>query len=92
MTKLEISRLVVNFENAHGHEHRIHGIASRAATTFAEQVERRFAIDDGVPRSFSVGALEAPAVSLDLDHTSDAQAARQIASAWCTALAPHLKE
>lgn len=89
--KLEVSRLVVNFENAHGHEHRIHAIASRAATAFAEHVEPRLAASDSLPRSLDVEALEAPAVSLDLNHTSDEQAARQIADAWFDALALHLK-
>jgi hypothetical protein len=91
MTTLEISRLMVNFENAHGHEHRIQGITSRAVRTFAERVERRLSISNGVPSSFSLAAIGAPAVSLDLNRTSDEHAATQIAGAWFEALAMHLK-
>jgi hypothetical protein len=88
--KLDISRLVVNFENAHGHEHRIYDITSRAATTFVKQVEARLAISDNVPRSLTLDRLTASAVSLDLNHTGDEQVATQIAGAWLEALAPHL--
>jgi hypothetical protein len=89
--KLEISRLVVSFENAHGHEHRIHGIAARAAAAFAEHVEPRLAASDSLVRSNDIEVLAAPALAVDLDRTSDEQLARQIAGAWFAAVGPHLK-
>jgi hypothetical protein len=88
---LAISRLVVNFENAHGHEHRIQAIASRAVGAFAEHIASRLIGSGSLFRSTSIEALQAPAVALDLDRTSDEQAARRIAGAWFEALAPHLK-
>jgi hypothetical protein len=91
MLDFQISRLALAFENSSGHEHRIQPIALRAATILGERLSERYRTTDRAPRTLHVDAMSAPALSLDLNNTSDEQAAGQIADAWLEALALHLK-
>jgi hypothetical protein len=91
MLDFQISRLALAFENSSGHEHRMQPIALRAAALLAEQFSARYDAEGQLSRSVYLDAITAPALSIDLDRTSDEQAARQIAGAWLEALAPHLK-
>ncbi len=91
MLDLKIERLQIAVNDAAGHEHRIGGIAERAAALFAEQIDIRY----GGGRSYSsrsIGSVGGQPVSLDLNRTSDEQAARSIARAWLDALALRLKQ
>jgi hypothetical protein len=91
MLDLKISRLALAIENSSGHEHRIQPIALRAANMLAENLSAWQAAGGHSLRSVYLDAISAPALSVDLDRTSDEQAARQIASAWFEAFALHLK-
>jgi hypothetical protein len=91
MLDLNISRLSLSIENSFGHEHRMQSIALRAATVLAEQFSARYGAGGQLPRSVQLNTITAGALSVDLDRTSDEQAASQIAGAWFEALAPHLK-
>jgi hypothetical protein len=88
--EIDVSLLALNLENASGHEHRIQPIALRAATILGERLSERYRAADRAPRTH-VDAMSAPALSLDLNHASDEQVARQIADAWLEALALHLE-
>jgi hypothetical protein len=91
MLDFKISLLTLNFENAFGHEHRLQPIALRAATVLAERLGVHYRAAGRSPHSLDLDAIGAPPLSLDLNRTSDEQAARQIAGVWLKALAPHLE-
>ena len=91
MLDLKIDRLQIDINDAAGHEHRIGGIAERAAALFAEQIDIRYGGGQSYP-SRNVGNVEGQPVRLDLNRTSDEQAARSIAGAWLDALALRLKQ
>jgi hypothetical protein len=91
MLDFQISRLALAFENSFGQEHRMRPIALRATTILGEQLSARYYEEGRLPRSMHVDAIRAPALTFDLDRTSDEQAARRIAGAWFEALTPHLK-
>jgi hypothetical protein len=90
MLDLKIDRLQLEINDAAGHEHRIGGIAQRAAALFAEQIDIRYGDGRSYP-SQSVGSVGARPVNLDLNRTSDEHAASNIARAWLDALALRLK-
>ena len=91
MLDLKIDRLQIEINDAAGHEHRIGGIAQRAAALFAAQIDLRYG-DGRLYPSQSVGSFGARPVSLDLSRTSDEHAAQSIAGAWLEALALRLKQ
>jgi hypothetical protein len=91
MLDLNISRLSLSIENSFGHVHRVQPIALRAATMLTEHISARYHAGGRSPRSVYLDAIIAPMLRLDLNHTSDEQAAAQIAGAWLAALAPHLE-
>jgi hypothetical protein len=91
MTDITIGSLQLEISDAAGHQHRIQPIVTRAATVLAGHLSARDQVESRSPRSVYLDAIIAPALSIDLNHTSDEQAARQIAGAWFEALAPHLK-
>jgi hypothetical protein len=88
---LKISSLALAFENSSGHEHRMQPIALRAANVLAERFSASYRVGGQLPRSARLNTITAPALSIDLAHTSDEQAAHQIAGSWFAALVPHLK-
>jgi hypothetical protein len=90
MPNWEIDRLQLEITGAAGHEHRIGGIAQRAAELFAEQIDLGYSSQGGGP-SRQIQSVTARPVGLDLSRTSDEQAARSIAGAWMEALALRLK-
>jgi hypothetical protein len=90
MVDLTIGSLQLQVQNAAGHEHRMHGIAQRAAAIFGERLGERHRMADGLPRNLHLDAATAPALELDLNHTSDDEAASQVASAWLDAHALRL--
>jgi hypothetical protein len=83
---LRIESLRIDIAGASGHEHRIHRIASRAAAIFGERLSERGS-GPSEAQSADIDALEARPVGMDLNTTSDEQAARSIANAWLDALA-----
>ncbi len=87
MFDLQIDRLQLNITNAAGHEHRLQPIARRAAALLAAGLDERRWSGSGR----SIDHLNAPAVSLDLNRMSDAEAAQAIADAWLEALALKLR-
>jgi hypothetical protein len=91
MLDLKIERLHIAVNDAAGHEHRISGIAERAAALFAEQIDIRYGGGWSYP-SRTVTSVQGQPVRLDLNRTSDEQAARSIAGAWLDALALRLKQ
>ena len=91
MLDLKIDRLRIEINDAAGHEHRIGGIAERAAALFAQQIDIRYGDGRSYP-SRNAGSVAARPVSLDLSRTSDEQASRSIAKAWLDALALRLKQ
>ena len=84
MLDIKIDCLRINVENAAGHEHRIRPIAARAAQILADRL-------DEYAGQYSVEALRAAPVSLNLGATTDEHAARTIAGAWLAALAIKLQ-
>jgi hypothetical protein len=91
MPDLTIALLQLHIEGATGHEHRVQPIARRAATVLGEHLSAWYGAASQLRPSVRLEAITAPALSVDLNHTSDEQAARQIAGAWLEALALHLK-
>jgi len=87
MVDVTIGSLQLQIVNAAGHEYRVDGIARRAATIFGERLSERYSTTEGVASSLHVAAVTASPVDLDLNHVSDDEAARQIASAWLDAQA-----
>ena len=88
MLDLKIESLRIDMGNAAGHEHRMHRIASRAAAIFGERLGERVKDSTGAAE---VEGLNARPVDVNLNHTSDEQAARAIAESWLEALALRLK-
>jgi hypothetical protein len=88
MLDLRIESLRIHMENAAGHEHRIHRIASRAAVIFGERLGERVKDSAGAAE---VDGLNAQPVNMNLNGTSDEQAASAIAESWLDALALRLK-
>lgn len=77
---LKIDRLLLNIENGSGHEHRVGPITQRAVALFAERVAK--SLEGEPPRSGTFESLSGLAVDLNLNSTSDEQAAHAIAEAW----------
>jgi hypothetical protein len=90
MPDITIGSLRLEIADAAGHEHRAHDIALRATKIFATRLGEKCREAAGLPRAVCLDAIMAPALNLDLNRTSDEQAAGQIAGAWLEALAPHL--
>lgn len=91
MLDLKIERLKIEINNAAGHEHRMGGIAERAAALFAQQIDIRYGEGNAYPAR-DVAVVSGRPVDLDLSRTSDEYAARSIAGAWLDALALRLKQ
>jgi hypothetical protein len=89
MLELKIDRLVLNVANGAGHEHRFGPIAERAAALFAEGALKLFERETARPDVF--GSLRGDSVNLNLNSSSNEQAARAIADAWMQALALKLR-
>jgi len=85
MVDLTIESLHLQVQNAAGHEHRMHGIAQRAATIFGKRLSERYRGADEATHDLHLDAVTAPALQLDLNHISDDEAASQVASAWLDA-------
>jgi hypothetical protein len=91
MLDLTISCLALNFDCAPGHGHRIQPISQRAASMLAADLAALESGGSRSPGSMHLGQISAPALNLDLNRSSNEQAARQIATAWLEAIALHLK-
>jgi hypothetical protein len=89
MLDLNIDRLQLEINGAAGHEHRVRDIANRAAQLLAQQIDVLYGNGRGYP-SRAVEAVAARPIRLNLNRTSDEQAARSIADAWMEALALRL--
>jgi hypothetical protein len=90
MADVHIHDLKLTIRDAQGHEHRIRPIAQRAAEVLAAKLEQQAASGAG-RESVEVEGVSAPAVSLDLNQSTDEHAANEIAAAWLDALAIHLE-
>ena len=90
MVDLTINSLRLQVSNAAGYEHRIGGIARRAATILGERLNERYAAAGDGPPLRHIDAVVAPALQLNLGHFSDGEAAERIASAWFDAHLRHL--
>ena len=77
---LKIDRLLLNIENGSGHEHRVGPITERAVALFAERAAK--SLEGKAPRSGTFDSLSGPPVDLNLNSTSNEQAAHAIADAW----------
>jgi hypothetical protein len=84
MNELTIDLLRLNLENGAGHEHRVGPIVERAAALFAEKAVLSLKIQ--ASRSAALESLANEPIDLDLDATSNEQAASAIADAWLQAL------
>lgn len=82
MFDLTIDRLQLNITNAVGHEHRLQPIALLALDLLADRLDEH----QGRGQRTSINNLDVPAVRLDLNRMSDAEAAQIIADAWLDAL------
>jgi len=80
---LQIDLLKLNIVTALEQQHRIQPIALRAATILAERIEQHLAAG-AAPRA--IDAMVAPALTVDMNRTSDNDAADSIADALFTAL------
>ena len=83
MLDVKIGCLRIEMEGAAGHEHRVRPIASRAAQILAQRLQEQTG-------SYSLEGMQAPAVSLDLNSSTDEDAARAIANSWLQAVAMRL--
>jgi hypothetical protein len=81
---LKIDRLLLNIENGSGHEHRVGPITERAVALFAERAAK--SLEGKTPRSGAFDSLSGPPVDLNLNSTSNEQAAHAIAEAWLQVL------
>ncbi len=87
---LQIDLLKLNIVTALGQQHRIQPIALLAATILAERIEQHLGADAGAaPRT--IDAMVAPALTIDMNRTSDTDAASNIADALFAALLPNLE-
>jgi hypothetical protein len=86
---LKIDRLILNIENGAGHEHRVGPITERAVALFAESVAKSLGVT--VPRSGMFESLSGRSVDLNLNSTSNEQAAHAIADAWLQSLILRLR-
>jgi hypothetical protein len=89
MVDLTIDLLRLKLENADGHEHRVGPIAERAAALFAEKAALSLKLQ--ASRSAVLESLASQPIDLDLNGTSNEQAASVIAEAWFQALTLRLK-
>ncbi len=90
MPEVEIETLNVAIWNASGHEHRVGGIAGRAASIFSVRLSRQLEGGTAQPKSIDDVGAAAP-LQFDLRSISDEQAANEIASAWLEAVRLRLK-
>jgi hypothetical protein len=81
---LKIDRLLLNIENGSGHEHRVGPITERAVALFAERAAK--SLEGKAQRSGTFDSLSGPPVDLNLNSTSNEQAAHAIAEAWLQVL------
>lgn len=86
---LKIDRLLLNIKDGSGHEHRVGPITERAVALFAERAAK--SLEREAPRSGTFDSLSGPAVDLNLNSTSNEQAAHAIAEAWLHALTLRLR-
>jgi hypothetical protein len=86
---LKIDRLILNVENGAGHEHRVGPITQRAVALFAESVAE--SLRGAAPRSGTFESLSRRPVDLNLNSTSNEQAAHAIADAWLQVLILRLR-
>jgi hypothetical protein len=84
MNELTIDLLRLNLQNGAGHEHRLGPIAERAAALFAEKAAISLKLQSS--RSAVFETLVSHPVDLNLNGTSNEQAASAIADAWLQAL------
>jgi hypothetical protein len=84
MNELTIDLLRLNLQNGAGHEHRLGPIAERAAALFAEKAAISLKLQSS--RSAVFETLASHPVDLNLNGTSNEQAASAIADAWLQAL------
>jgi hypothetical protein len=89
VNELTIDLLRLNLENGDGHEHRVGPIAERAAALFAEKAALSLKLQ--ASRSAVFESLANEPIDLDLNVTSNEQAAGAIADAWLQALTLRLK-
>ena len=85
---LQIDLLRLHLMSGAGHEHRIEPIALLAATLLAERLAAHCAAGVHMEPQ-TIEAVTAPAVSIDMARTSDADAAGHIADAWLAAFLLH---
>jgi hypothetical protein len=89
MLDLKIDRLILTIANGAGHEHRVRPVVERAVALFAEgslKLLEREAVRQDVFESLGGGSME-----LNLNSTSNEQAARAIADGWLQAMALKLR-
>jgi hypothetical protein len=89
VNELTIDLLQLNVENGAGHEHRLGPIAARAAALFAEKAA--ISLKFQASGSAVLESLASHPVDLNLNATSNEQAASAIADAWLQALMLRLK-
>jgi hypothetical protein len=89
MAELNIDLLKLNLENGTGHEHRMGPITERAVALFTERVS--ISLQSAGSRSVKFESLAGNPVDLNLNSTSDEQAAHVIAESWLQALTLRLK-
>jgi hypothetical protein len=85
MLDLKVDRLILTIANGTGHEHRVGPIAERAVALFAEGALKLLEREQG--RSDTFGSLDGGSMELNLNLTSNEQAARTIADGWLRAMA-----
>lgn len=89
MPELTIDLLKLNFENAAGHEHRIGPITERAVALFTQRAA--ISLESSAPGPVMFESLNENPANLDLNSTSDEQAAHVIADAWFQILMLRMK-
>jgi hypothetical protein len=89
MPELTVDLLKLNLENGAGHEHRVGPITERAVALFAEKVA--ISLESPASRSVKFESLGGNPVDLNLNSTSDEQAAHAVADAWLRALTLRLR-
>jgi hypothetical protein len=91
MVNLTIDSLQLQVQKAAGHEHRLHGIAQRAASILGQRLSERYRTAEEAPDALHLDVVTAPVLQLDLNHISDDEAAGHVANAWLDAHALRLR-
>jgi hypothetical protein len=89
MPELTIDLLKLNLENAADHEHRVGPITERAVALFTQRAA--ISLESSAPRSIMLESLNGDPANLNLNSTSEEQAAHVIADAWLQTLMLRLK-